>query len=68
MYILEGTTIDMYCSEHEAFVPIHEIITDAIKPPVPFAIFKIFVMIAFSMPEYSRMPPNVIATIVIEIV
>src|SRR5699024_4771081 len=68
IYILDGTTIEIYCSEHEAFVPIHEIITEAISPPVPLATFKTCVIIAFNIPEYSSIPPNVIATIVIEMV
>src|SRR5699024_10371035 len=61
-YILEGTIIDMYCSEHVKLVPIQEIITDAINEPVVLATFKITEINADSIPEYSNTPPKVIAT------
>src|SRR5699024_939069 len=67
-YILEGTMIDMYCSEHVKLVPIQETMTDAINEPVVLATFKITEINADNMPEYSSTPPKVIATKVNEIV
>ena len=45
--------IDIYCSEHVKFVPMHDTITDAISDPVDFANFKITEINAASIPEYS---------------
>ena len=67
-YMREGTMIDIYCSEHVKFVPMHDTITDAISDPVDFANFKITEINAASIPEYSNTPPNVIATSVNDIV
>src|SRR5690625_4524545 len=67
-YILEGTTIEIYCSEHVAFVAKQDTIVAVIIPKVPFATLRICCMIALSIPVYSRTPANVMATIVNETV
>src|SRR5699024_10808823 len=67
-YILEGTTIEIYCSEHVAFVAKQDMIVAAIMPNVPLAIFRICCIIALSIPVYSRSPAKVMATIVSETV
>ena len=68
IYMREGTMMDMYCSEQVKFVPMQETMTDAINDPVDLATFKTIEINAFNIPEYSKTPPNVIATNVREIV
>src|SRR5699024_343450 len=67
-YILEGTTIEIYCSEHVAFVAQQDTLVAVIIPKVPLAIVKICCMIALTRPVSSRRPATVVATIVNETV
>src|SRR5699024_12124276 len=64
----EGTTTEMYCSEHVAFVVKAAAIVEPTIPKVPLATLMICAMMDFSMPLYSSMPAKVIATTVIDTV
>src|SRR5699024_1606920 len=54
--------MEIYCSEHVTFVKKLVPSVEAINPPVLLTTFKSCCTSESSIPEYSNIPPNVIAT------